>query len=93
MRSWKAVAAIALVLAASSTLLSVLLYERQSRDSDRTTNALCTLREDLSQRVDSSKDFLSKHPKGIPGVPVQTILDSIANQQRTIDALSTLSCR
>lgn len=86
-------AAVALVLAASSTLLSVLLYERQSTESTRTTNALCTFRGDLSQRVESSKEFLSKHPKGIPGVPVQTILDSLANQQRTIDALSGLSCR
>lgn len=85
-------AAVALVLAASSTLLSVLLYERQSAESTRTANALCTLRGDLQQRVDSSKDFLAKHPAGIPGVPSQTILDSIANQQRTIDALSGLAC-
>lgn len=59
----------------------------------RTHDALCTLRADLEQRVDSSRDFLKTHPDGIPGIPRATFDQGIANQERTIDALHELGCR
>lgn len=57
-----------------------------------TRDALCTLRADLETRVQTSKDFLIEHPKGIPGISAKVIKDGIKNQERTIDALSDLSC-
>lgn len=59
----------------------------------RTTNkALCTLRDDLTIRVLSSIKFLKEHPKGLPGIPASTLIESIENQQRTILALKDLDC-
>lgn len=57
-----------------------------------TGDALCALRGDLERRVETSKDFLVEHPKGIPGISAQTIKQGLANQQRTITALSGLNC-
>lgn len=54
--------------------------------------ALCTLRADLQQRVDSSLKFLRHHPEGFAGIPPSTIKEGIENQQRTIKALSPLVC-
>lgn len=61
-------------------------------NTEETHSALCTLRQDLVVRVHTSKDFLDKHPKGIPGIPGATIRTTLHGQQRTIDALSSLSC-
>lgn len=58
-----------------------------------TNHALCVLRSDLEQRVADSTQFLVDHPEGIPGIPIETIKQSIDNQKRTIDALSDLRCR
>lgn len=68
------------------------LTARTSRDAQQTRFALCALRNDLEVRVSTSQVFLAEHPHGIPGVPVQSIRDGIANQQRTIAALSDLDC-
>lgn len=56
--------------------------------------AVCRLRDDLSRRVDSSKEFLIHHPKGLPrlGVTRTDILKEIHNQERTLNALSVVSC-
>lgn len=61
-------------------------------DSKNTSDALCTFRQDLVTRVLASTDFLRDHPKGIPGIPPKFILESIANQQRTITSLKDLHC-
>lgn len=61
-------------------------------DADRTGDALCALRVDLEVRVNANKDFLIRHPKGIPGVKPAEIQTGIKNQERTIDALGNLSC-
>lgn len=68
------------------------LTVQTSRDTQQTRFALCALRTDLEVRVTSGQVFLAEHPHGIPGVPVQSIRDGIANQQRTIAALSDLDC-
>ncbi len=57
-----------------------------------TNNSLCALRNDLEVRVADSKDFLEENPNGIPGISTKVILDGISNQERTIEALSNLSC-
>ena len=57
-----------------------------------TTMALCALRPDLETRVASSERFLEENPSGVPGIPAKLIQDNIRNQQRTVDALSGLSC-
>lgn len=56
-------------------------------------DAVCTFREDLRRRVNSSKDFLEKNPNGIPGLDGATIRNSIVNQQKTVDALAILNCK
>lgn len=58
----------------------------------RTNMALCTFRDDLQQRIDSSKKFLRDHPNGIQGITPEDIQRSIEGQQRTIDSLSILNC-
>lgn len=55
-------------------------------------DALCALRGDLELRTESGKEFLKEHPKGIPGVPVSTILKGIHDEERSIKALDGLSC-
>lgn len=62
------------------------------RETQRTNQALCTFRADLEQRVRSSEKFLAEHPKGIPGIPIATIRNSLDNQRRTIDSLNSLHC-
>jgi hypothetical protein len=83
---WLTIATVALFLSVAG--ISVYFYI----DASHSRQALCTLRGDLEQRVQSSRDFLRDHPKGIPGIPIATIKQGIDNQQRTIDALSSLSC-
>jgi hypothetical protein len=54
--------------------------------------AICALRQDLVQRVTSSKQFLREHPAGIPGVPLAVIESGIRNQEATVKALASLTC-
>jgi hypothetical protein len=60
--------------------------------NQQATDSLCALRADLQTRVATSKQFLKEHPNGIPGIPAKTFRDGIKNQERTIRALSGLSC-
>lgn len=59
---------------------------------NRTHTALCTLRGDLAQRVLASQDFLAKHPHGLDGISAASLQQSIAGQERTIQALFALHC-
>jgi hypothetical protein len=57
----------------------------------------CNLRDDLEDRIHSSRVFLDKHPAGDPvygrfGLSRRTVVESIENQERTRDALSNISC-
>lgn len=54
--------------------------------------SLCAYRVDLQHRVDATVKFLAENPDGIPGVPIRTLRDSAANQQRTISTLHSLNC-
>lgn len=62
-------------------------------DSRNTADALCTFRQDLERRVIATTDFLKENPKGIPGIPPRFLLESVANQQRTIVSLQSLDCK
>jgi hypothetical protein len=62
------------------------------RDSHSNRDALCALRADLQARIQTSTTFLVEHPEGVAGIPAKTIRDGIINQQRTVNALSGLSC-
>lgn len=55
-------------------------------------HALCTLRADLERRVTDGRQFLADHPDGIPGISVEEIQRGIDGQERTVLALSSLTC-
>lgn len=57
-----------------------------------TNDSLCALRRDLEGRVEGAERFLATHPKGFAGIPAGAIRVNVANQQRTILALSPLVC-
>ncbi len=56
-------------------------------------DALCVFRDDLEIRVDASRAFLFQHPEGFAGIDATTILESINQQQHTVDALASLNCK
>lgn len=68
------------------------LLTHRSQEASETHEAVCALSEDLEARTKAAKDFLRDHPHGIPGVPPATLRQSITNQERSVDALSILSC-
>jgi hypothetical protein len=60
--------------------------------TQRTHDALCTLRADLQTRVSQSELFLADHPQGAFGFTPTQIRQQIQNQQNTIDSLEPLHC-
>jgi hypothetical protein len=56
--------------------------------------AACSLRTDVERRVANGKQFLDKHPEGLPkiGFTRSDILKEIQNQERTVDSLGVLIC-
>lgn len=54
--------------------------------------AVCALRADVTQRRNTSVNFLERNPEGIPGLPASEIQTSIDNYNRTISALSGVRC-
>lgn len=82
-------------LAIATTVLYLVLIAGGLKvyfDARNTTRALCTLRDDLTRRVQASTQFLKDHPNGIEGITPKLVLDGIANQTRTIKSLEGLSC-
>lgn len=62
--------------------------ERQSDQNANALAALCAFKDDLERRVKATEEFLREHPGGIPGVPIATLLESLANQKLTIKTLA-----
>lgn len=60
--------------------------------TNSTNQVLCTFRHDLEVRATASKDFLRKHPDGIPGISAVVIQQGITNQEKTISSLASLNC-
>lgn len=56
----------------------------------RSEAALCAFRNDLERRIESAEKFLIDHPKGIPGIPAETIKNSLQNQEATLATLDTV---
>jgi len=80
------------VLVAASFVDRTVQVNRVEKTADVTHAALCSLREDLAERVATSEQFLAENPDGIPGLPAKTIQTSIDSQKRTIETLSVLEC-
>lgn len=83
--------ALAVVLAGALGGITVYLVGRAD-EATRTHAALCAFRDDLVRRVATTQTFLIDHPRGIPGVPLATLQQSLKSQQSTIKALSRLEC-
>lgn len=69
--------------------------EREIHDvAVETHNALCTFTNDLQHRLDTTREFLQKHPgrEPIPGISRADFRRSIQNQKATLDALAVLDC-
>jgi len=63
-----------------------------AKEANRTTLALCALRNDVQIRRGASIEFLQDHPQGIPGVSAKSIQISIDGQSRTLEAMNILHC-
>jgi len=70
----------------------VYLLVGKSNEGAETHEAICALTADLETRTEGTRNFLTQHPRGIPGIPASTLRESLHNQERTIDALSVVSC-
>lgn len=68
------------------------LLTHKSNEGSETHEAICALTADLEDRTESTRNFLEQHPHGIYGIPASTLRESLHNQERTIDALSVVSC-
>ena len=91
---WQLVLVYVLVVAVGAVGLTSIRDVAEKADTNAmvTNDALCALRLDLERRVAASEQFLREHPNGVAEIPAKTIRDGITNQQRTIKALSQLSC-
>lgn len=83
---------VCLIIALGVGVYAVSLAVRIGEESEKTTAALCTLRQDLQVRVDATERFLVDHPKGFAGIPAVQLRQSLDGQKRTIAALSSLEC-
>lgn len=54
--------------------------------------ALCIFKSDLERRIGDGEQFLRDNPNGIPGIPEETLRNSIDNQKRTLASLAVLDC-
>jgi hypothetical protein len=70
----------------------IYLLAHKSDEGTETHEAICALTADLEVRTEGTRRFLNDHPSGIPGIPVSTLRESLQNQERTIGALSVVSC-
>lgn len=85
------IASLALSLAALGVGAYVLTHKTQ--EGSETHEAVCALVADLEDRTDGTKTFLAAHPQGIPGLASGSQLrESLHNQERTLAALSVITC-
>jgi hypothetical protein len=84
---------LSLVLLLAMGGVIVFVVANKSNEGSETHAAVCALTEDLEQRTDSARDFLRTHPQGLPGIASASQLrESTHNQERTLEALSAVSC-
>lgn|SRR6476620_1399611 len=89
-----AVAAFALsvVLFAAVVGMAIYIFSGKTAAGTETHEAICALTSDLEVRTEGTRRFLNEHPDGISGIPASTLRESLQNQERTIGALSVVSC-
>jgi hypothetical protein len=72
--------------------LGIYVVTDKSDEGSETHEAICALTADLESRTEGTRVFLADHPRGIPGIPASALRESLHNQERTIAALSVVSC-
>jgi len=72
--------------------LGIYVLTDKTDEGSETHEAVCALTADLESRTEGTRLFLKDHPHGIPGIPASSLRESLHNQERTIDALSVVSC-
>jgi hypothetical protein len=70
----------------------IYLLAHKSDEGTETHEAICALTSDLEVRTEGTRLFLEDHPDGVAGIPASTLRESLQNQERTIGALSVVSC-
>jgi len=60
--------------------------------ADNAHKAICALRADRIHGIEEGKEFLKKHPQGIPGITRADIERSITQQQETVRAFRFADC-
>lgn len=80
------------ILIVGLLFFGILLFKKTNQSAEQNTSALCALRHDLERRVEGGEQFLTDHPRGIPGIPAKTLRQSIDGQKRTIRALNRVNC-
>lgn len=82
-----------LILSLAALGVGAYVLTHKTREGSETHEAVCALVADLDERTQGTKDFLADHPQGIPGLASGSQLrESLHNQQRTLDALSVITC-
>jgi hypothetical protein len=60
--------------------------------SQRNKRALCAIRHNAEDRVNSAQEFLLKHPKGIPGITPDDLRRTIQIYETNARALDDVNC-
>jgi hypothetical protein len=84
---------LSLVLLLAVGGITVFVLAHKTNEGSETHEAVCALVTDLEERTEGTKAFLSAHPHGIPGLATGAQLrESLHNQERTLGALSVVTC-
>ena len=89
-----AVAAFVLSVFLAAVVLGLGIYvlTGKSDEGTETHEGVCALVADLEVRTEGTRHFLEEYPRGTPGIPASALRESLHNQERTLDALSVVSC-
>ena len=85
---WMVAATVVLYVLIAALAVTALLFWLQ------VNQAVCTFREDLSARADSSQQLLDDNPHEalIFAIPREVIANSVKNQKATVESLDGLHC-
>lgn len=83
---WLIAATVVLYLGVAG--LTIFVWSQSAKNTD----ALCSVRHDAERRVQQAQQFLVDNPKGIPGIPVSLLQQTINTSQSTVNSLAPLHC-
>lgn len=83
---------LSLALFVAVVALAIYVFGGKSDEGAETHAAVCALVSDLESRTEGTRVFLEEHPHGTSGIPASALRESLHNQERTLDALSVVSC-